>query len=35
MPSRSAAWSGNCVRVLQDFYVHCIDLREDPIGQQI
>jgi hypothetical protein len=30
-----AARAGNCVRVWQDFYTHCIDLREDPIGQQI
>jgi hypothetical protein len=34
-PGEIAARAGNCVRVLQDFYTHCIDQREDAIGQQI
>ena len=34
-PGEIAARAGNCVRVLHDFYTHHIDLRENPIGQQI
>jgi hypothetical protein len=34
-PGEIAARAGNCVRVLQDFYTHCIDQREDAVGQQI
>ena len=30
-----AARAGNCVRVLQHVYTHCIDGREDLISQQI
>jgi hypothetical protein len=33
-PGEIAARAGNRVRVLQDFYTHCIDQREDAIGQQ-
>jgi hypothetical protein len=34
-PGEIAARSGNCVRVLQHVYTHCIDGREDLISQQI
>jgi len=34
-PGGIAARAGNCVRVLQHVYTHCIDGREDLIGQQI
>lgn len=34
-PGEIAAHAGNWVRVLQHVYTHCIDGREDLIGQQI
>jgi hypothetical protein len=34
-PGEIAARAGNSVRMLQDVYTHCIDQREDAIGQQI
>jgi hypothetical protein len=34
-PGEIAARAGNCVRVLQHAYTHCIDGREDPISLQI
>ena len=34
-PGEIAARAGNCVRVLQHVHTHCIDGREDLIGQQI
>jgi hypothetical protein len=34
-PGEIAARAGNCVRALHHVYTHCIDGREDLIGQQI
>jgi hypothetical protein len=34
-PGEIAAGAGSCVRVLQHVHTHCIDGREDLIGQQI
>jgi len=34
-PGEIAARAGNCVRMLQDVYTHCIDGWEDIFGQQI
>jgi len=34
-PGEIAARAGNCVRVLQHAYTHCIDGREELISQQI
>jgi hypothetical protein len=34
-PGKIAARAGNSLRMLQDVYTHCVDGREDFIGQQI
>jgi len=34
-PGEIAARAGNCVRALHPIYTHCIDGREDLVGQEI